>query len=180
MAASSLLVLADDIAIILDDVALMTKVTAKKMAGVLGDDLALNAEQVSTVKAARELPVVCKNKLIFVPLALAISAIIPWLITPLLMLGGGYLCFEGFEKPPHNFFNHKAADTIDHEKMVEALIDPNLDLVALEHEKIKGAMRTDFVLSAEIIVIALGTVKDEAFAAQNGCVCYRNHYDHSY
>ncbi len=173
MAVSSLLALIDDIATILDDVALMTKVAAKKTASVLGDDLALNAEQVSGVKAARELPVVWavakgsyKNKLILVPLALAISAIIPWLITPLLMIGGGYLCFEGFEKLAHTFFNHKAADTIEHEKMVEALIKPDLDLIALEKEKIKGAIRTDFVLSAEIIVITLGIVKDEAFVSQ--------------
>jgi predicted DNA repair protein MutK len=173
MAASSLLALIDDIATILDDVALMTKVAAKKTAGVLGDDLALNAEQVSGVKAARELPVVWsvakgsfKNKLILVPLALAISAIIPWLITPLLMVGGGYLCFEGFEQIAHKFLNHKSEDTIHQEKKVEALIDPNVDLVALEKEKIKGAIRTDFVLSAEIIVIALGTVKDATFASQ--------------
>lgn len=173
MAASSLLVLIDDIATILDDVALMTKVAAKKTAGVLGDDLALNAKQVSGVKAARELPVVWsvakgsfKNKLILVPLALTISAVIPWLITPLLMIGGSYLCFEGFEKLAHTFFNHKAADTIEHERMVAALIDPDLDLVTLEKEKIAGAIRTDFVLSAEIIVIALGTVKDATFASQ--------------
>ena len=173
MAASSLLALIDDIATILDDVALMTKVAAKKTAGVLGDDLALNAQQVSGVKAARELPVVWsvakgsfKNKLILVPLALAISAIIPWLITPLLMVGGGYLCFEGFEKIAHKFLSQKAEDAIHQEKMLEALIDPNVDLVALEKEKIKGAIRTDFVLSAEIIVIALGTVKDAAFASQ--------------
>lgn len=173
MAASSLLALIDDIATILDDVALMTKVAAKKTAGVLGDDLALNAEQVSGVKAARELPVVWavakgsfKNKLILVPLALAISAIIPWLITPLLMIGGGYLCFEGFEKLAHKFLSHKTEDATHKEEIIEALIDPNVDLVALEKEKIKGAIRTDFVLSAEIIVIALGTVKDAAFTSQ--------------
>jgi predicted DNA repair protein MutK len=173
MATSSLLALIDDIATILDDVALMTKVAAKKTAGVLGDDLALNAEQVSGVKAARELPVVWsvakgsfKNKLIIVPLALAISAIIPWLITPLLMIGGGYLCFEGFEKIAHKFLSHKSENAIHQEKLVEALIDPNVDLVALEKGKIKGAIRTDFVLSAEIIVIALGKVKDATFASQ--------------
>lgn len=173
MAASSLLTLIDDIALILDDVALMTKVAAKKTSGVLGDDLALNAEQVSGVKATRELPVVWavakgsfKNKLILVPLALAISAIIPWLITPLLMVGGAYLCFEGFEKLVHKFFNHSTEDTIHHEKIVKALMDPSVDLVALEKEKIKGAIRTDFVLSAEIIVIALGTVKAVPFASQ--------------
>lgn len=173
MAASSLLALIDDIATILDDVALMTKVAAKKTAGVLGDDLALNAEQVSGVKAARELPVVWavakgsfKNKLILVPLALAISAIIPWLITPLLMIGGAYLCFEGFEKLAHKFYSHNVEEHAQHEKRVEALIDPSIDLVALEKEKIKGAIRTDFVLSAEIIVITLGTVKDAAFLSQ--------------
>lgn len=173
MAASSLFALIDDIATILDDIALMTKVAAKKTAGVLGDDLALNAQQVSGVKAARELPVVWsvakgsfKNKLILVPLALAISAIIPWLITPLLMIGGAYLCFEGFEKLAHKFFNHKAEDAIHHQKVVAALINPDVDLVALEKEKIKGAIRTDFVLSAEIIVISLGTVKDAAFSSQ--------------
>tara|TARA_R110001606_G_scaffold363430_3_gene517594 strand:- start:50181 stop:51107 length:927 start_codon:yes stop_codon:yes gene_type:complete len=166
MAASSLLAL-------IDDVALMTKVAAKKTAGVLGDDLALNAEQVSGVKAARELSVVWsvakgsfKNKLILVPLALMISALIPWLITPLLMIGGAYLCFEGFEKLTHKFFNHKTEDSEHHEKIVEALIDPNIDLIALEKKKIQGAIRTDFVLSAEIIVITLGTVKDAAFSSQ--------------
>lgn len=173
MAASSLIALIDDIATVLDDVALMTKVAAKKTAGVLGDDLALNAEQVSGVKASRELPVVWsvakgsfKNKLILVPLALTISAIIPWLITPLLMLGGAYLCFEGFEKLAHTFFHNKIEDAFHDEKRVEALLDPDLDLVALEKEKITGAIRTDFVLSAEIIVIALGTVKDAAFSSQ--------------
>ena len=173
MAASSLLALIDDIATILDDVALMTKVAAKKTAGVLGDDLALNAEQVSGVKAARELPVVwavakgsLKNKLILVPAALAISAIIPWLITPLLMLGGAYLCFEGAEKLAHKFLHTKTEDSEHKEDIVNALIDSNIDLVALEKEKIQGAIRTDFVLSAEIIVIALGTVKDAAFMSQ--------------
>lgn len=173
MAVSSLLALIDDIATILDDVALMTKVAAKKTAGVLGDDLALNAEQVSGVKAARELPVVWavakgsfKNKLILVPLALAISAIIPWLITPLLMIGGAYLCFEGFEKVAHNFLNHKAEDKQHRKKIVEGRSEANSDLIALEKEKIKGAIRTDFVLSAEIIVIALGTVQDAEFSSQ--------------
>jgi predicted DNA repair protein MutK len=148
----------------------------------LGDDLALNVQQVSGVKAARELPVVWsvakgsfKNKIILVPLALAISEIIPWLITPLLMIGGAYLCFEGFEKLAHKYLNHQTQDVEHHEKIVEALIDPNIDLVALEKEKIKGAIRTDFVLSAEIIVIALGTVKDAAFSSQ---VSVRNHHDH--
>lgn len=168
MATSSLLTLIDDIATLLDDVALMTKVAAQKTAGVLGDDLALNAEQVSGVKAARELPVVWavakgsfKNKLILVPLALTISAIIPWLITPLLMIGGSYLCFEGFEKITDKFLSHGAEDK-SHPQVIEA----NIDFFALENEKIKGAIRTDFVLSAEIIVIALGTVKEAAFSSQ--------------
>lgn len=173
MAASSLLVLIDDIATILDDVALMTKVAAKKTAGVLGDDLALNAEQVSGVKAARELPVVWavakgsfKNKLILVPCALAISAFIPWLVMPLLMIGGAYLCFEGFEKLAHKLFNTHADEQARHEKIIEANSEPDIDLVALEKTKIQGAIRTDFVLSAEIIVITLGTVKGAAFLSQ--------------
>ena len=173
MAGSSLLALIDDIATVLDDVALMTKVAAKKTAGVLGDDLALNAEQVSGVRAERELPVVwavakgsLRNKLILVPAALLISAIAPWAITPLLMIGGAYLCFEGFEKLAHKFLHNAAADEAEHQAELQALSDPNVDLVAFEKDKIKGAIRTDFILSAEIIVIALGTVKDAAFASQ--------------
>jgi hypothetical protein len=169
MAFSNLFVLLDDIATVLDDVALMTKVAAKKTAGVLGDDLALNAEQVSGVRAERELPVVWavakgsfKNKLILVPAALLISALFPWLITPLLMIGGGYLCFEGVEKLVHSFGSHiNEEQTVSH-----AIHDPNLDLVAFEKEKIQGAIRTDFVLSAEIIVIALGTVQDADFVTR--------------
>jgi uncharacterized protein len=173
MAAGSLLTLLDDIATMLDDVALMTKIAAKKTASVLGDDLALNAEQVSGVKAARELPVVWavakgsfKNKLILVPVALTISAFIPWLIMPLLMIGGAYLCLEGFEKLAHKFFSHHAEEQAQNQKIAEATMDSNIDLVALEKQKINGAIRTDFVLSAEIIVIALGTVKDAAFSSQ--------------
>ena len=173
MAGGSFFALLDDIATILDDVSLMTKVAAKKTAGVLGDDLALNAEQVSGVKADRELPVVWAvakgsfvNKLILVPAALAISAFIPWLITPLLMIGGAYLCFEGVEKLAHKFLHNKTEDDAHHEEVIEALSDPDVDMVAYEKEKIKGAIRTDFVLSAEIIVIALGTVKDAAFSSQ--------------
>jgi hypothetical protein len=166
MAFSNLFVLLDDIATVLDDVALMTKIAAKKTAGVLGDDLALNAEQVSGVRAERELPVVWavakgsfKNKLILVPAALLISALFPWLITPLLMIGGGYLCFEGVEKLVHSFGSHHTEEqTVSH-----AIQEPNLDLVAFEKDKIQGAIRTDFVLSAEIIVIALGTVQDADF-----------------
>ncbi|MFM4834195.1 DUF808 domain-containing protein [Aeromonas media] len=167
MAGTSLLALLDDIASVLDDVALMTKMAAKKTAGVLGDDLALNAEQVSGVRAERELPVVWKvakgsfrNKLILVPAAIAISALIPWLITPLLMLGGAYLCFEGAEKLAHKFLPHDSGETAS---SVEALPD---DLEAFEQQKIKGAIRTDFILSAEIIVIALGTVQGSSLGLQ--------------
>ena len=167
MAGTSLLALLDDIASVLDDVALMTKVAAKKTAGVLGDDLALNAEQVSGVRAERELPVVWKvakgsfrNKLILVPAAIAISALIPWLITPLLMLGGAYLCFEGAEKLAHKFLPHDRGETAS---SVEALPD---DLEAFEQQKVKGAIRTDFILSAEIIVIALGTVQGSSLGLQ--------------
>jgi predicted DNA repair protein MutK len=173
MAGTSLIALIDDIASILDDISVLTKVAAKKTAGVLGDDLALNAEQVSGVRADRELPVVWavakgsfKNKLILVPGALAISAFIPWLITPLLMIGGGYLCYEGFEKLAHVFLHSKKEDKTDHDEVIKALSDPDMDMVALEKKKIQGAIRTDFVLSAEIIVISLGTVKDAPFASQ--------------
>ena len=173
MAGSSLLALIDDIATILDDVAVMTKVAAKKTAGVLGDDLALNAQQVSGVRAERELPVVWavakgsfRNKLILVPAALLISASAPWLITPLLMLGGAFLCFEGFEKLAHKYLHSAEEDAAAHQAELNALANPDIDLVAFEQEKIKGAIRTDFILSAEIIVIALGTVKDAAFASQ--------------
>ncbi|TFF74816.1 DUF808 domain-containing protein [Aeromonas taiwanensis] len=166
MAGTSLLALLDDIATVLDDVALMTKVAAKKTAGVLGDDLALNAEQVSGVRAERELPVVwavakgsLRNKLILVPAAIAISALVPWLITPLLMLGGAYLCFEGAEKLAHKFLPHEEESSA----MVEAIPD---DLAAYERQKVKGAIRTDFILSAEIIVIALGTVQGSSLGLQ--------------
>src|SRR3954463_7791547 len=152
MAASSLLALIDDIAAILDDVALMSKVAAQKTAGVLGDDLALNAQQVSGVNADRELPVVwavavgsLKNKAILVPLALAISAFAPWAVTPLLMVGGAFLCYEGFEKLAHRFLRSGAADDAHHEELARALANPNVDLCALEKEKIKGAVRTDFI-----------------------------------
>lgn len=173
MAGSSLLTLIDDIATILDDVAVMTKVAAKKTAGVLGDDLALNAQQVSGVKAERELPVVwavavgsLKNKAILVPAALLISALLPWAITPLLMLGGAFLCFEGFEKLAHKFLHSAAEDEAHHQEHLQALANPDVDLVAMEQEKIKGAIRTDFILSAEIIVISLGTVAAASFAKQ--------------
>jgi predicted DNA repair protein MutK len=172
MAGSSLLALIDDIATILDDVALMSKMAAKKTAGVLGDDLALNAQQVSGVRAERELPVVwavgvgsLKNKAILVPAALAISAFAPWAITPLLMVGGLYLCFEGFEKIAHSLL-HRADDEHHKQELHAALANPEVDLVALEKDKIKGAIRTDFILSAEIIVIALGSVAEAAFTQQ--------------
>ncbi len=170
MAGASLLALIDDIATILDDVAVLSKVAAKKTAGVLGDDLALNAQQVSGVRADRELPVVWAvakgstlNKLILVPSALVISAIAPWLVTPLLMLGGAFLCYEGFEKLAHKFLHSQAEDDAHHAKLAQALEDPSIDLVALEKDKIKGAVRTDFILSAEIIVITLGTVAASPF-----------------
>ena len=174
MAAGSLLALIDDIASVLDDVALMSKVAAKKTAGVLGDDLALNAQQVTGVNADRELPVVwavgvgsLKNKAILVPAALAISAFIPWAITPLLMVGGAYLCFEGFEKLAHKFLHSDAEDAAHEEELATALA-ANADMREVEKEKIKGAVRTDFILSAEIIVIALGVVNEQgaSFGAQ--------------
>ncbi|VVP82673.1 DUF808 domain-containing protein [Pseudomonas fluorescens] len=173
MAGSSLLVLVDDIATVLDDVALMSKMAAKKTAGVLGDDLALNAQQVSGVRAEREIPVVWAvakgsfvNKLILVPSALAISAFVPWLVTPLLMVGGAYLCFEGFEKLAHKFLHSKAEDEAEHAQLTEAVADPATDLVAYEKDKIKGAIRTDFILSAEIIAITLGTVATASLTQQ--------------
>lgn len=173
MAGSSLLVLLDDIAAVLDDVAAMTKVAAKKTAGVLGDDLAVNAEKVTGVRADRELPVVWAvakgsllNKCILVPAALAISLVAPWLITPVLMLGGLFLCYEGFEKVAHKFLHSAAEDAAHHEELVEHLADPDVDLVAFEKNKIKGAIRTDLILSAEIIVLTLGIVADMPFTTQ--------------
>ncbi len=171
--ASSLLALLDDITTVLDDVAVLSKVAAKKTAGVLGDDLALNAQQVSGVSADRELPVVWAvtkgsfiNKAILVPAALAISTFAPWLVTPLLMVGGAYLCYEGAEKLAHKFLHSKAEVEAEHRQITEALLDPKVDLVAFERDKIKGAVRTDFILSAEIIVISLGTVATQPFTTQ--------------
>ena len=170
--ASSLLLLLDDIATVLDDVSILTKVAAKKTAGVLGDDLALNAQQVSGVKAERELPVVwavCKgsfiNKAILVPAALLIGTWLPWLVTPLLMIGGAFLCFEGCEKLAHKFL-HKNEHAAEVSQLEQALVDPSVDLVAVERDKIKGAVRTDFILSAEIIAITLGTVQGQPFTTQ--------------
>lgn len=168
--ASSLLALLDDIATLMDDVSVMSKVAVKKTAGVLGDDLALNAQQVSGVKPERELPVVWAvakgsfvNKLILVPAALLISAFIPSLITPLLMCGGAFLCYEGFEKLVHRFLKHD-----DRRKPQSAATaqDPTRDIVLFEKQKIGGAIRTDFILSAEIIAITLGTVAAATFATQ--------------
>ncbi|MGD8110138.1 DUF808 domain-containing protein [Vibrio sp. TRT 17S01] len=166
MAGASLLTLLDDIATVLDDVALMSKVAAKKTAGVLGDDLALNAQQVSGVAAEREIPVVWsvakgsfRNKLILVPAALLISSIAPWLIMPLLLLGGLFLCFEGAEKILEKLFHH------EHEEKSES-VPTNLSIDEYEKNKISGAIRTDFILSAEIIVIALGTVQGQSMTTQ--------------
>lgn len=177
MAAANLLALLDDIATVLDDVALMTKVAAKKTAGVLGDDLALNAQQVSGVRASRELPVVWAvakgsllNKMILVPAALAISAVAPALIIPLLMLGGAYLCYEGVEKLAHKFLPHPEDDSSEHAKLLAAASQSQADMLAFEKSKIKGAIRTDFILSAEIIVIALGTVATASLAFQAAVV----------
>ncbi len=173
MAGSSLLVLIDDIATLLDDVAMMTKVAAKKTAGVLGDDLALNAEQVSGVKADRELPVVWAvakgsllNKVILVPGALAISYFLPWLIIPMLMLGGLFLCYEGFEKVAHKYLHSADEDQAHHAELEAAVDNADVDMVKFEEKKIKGAIRTDFILSAEIIVITLGTIAGATLVTQ--------------
>lgn len=172
MAGSSFFALIDDIATLLDDIALMTKLAAKKTAGVLGDDLALNAQQVSGVSANRELPVVWAvakgsfvNKVILVPAALLISAFVPWGVTVLLMIGGAYLCFEGVEKLAHRWL-HDAPDEQERAERLRAMADQNVDVVAMEKGKVKGAIRTDFVLSAEIIVISLGIVAAQPFLNQ--------------
>ena len=178
MAGSSLLTLLDDIATLLDDVSVMTKIAAKKTAGVLGDDLALNAHQVSGVNADRELPVVwavCKgsfvNKLILVPSALLISAFVPWLIVPLLLIGGAFLCYEGAEKLVHKFMHRAGAEQEAHyQELIAAVADENSDIVAIEKGKIRGAVRTDFILSAEIIVITLGAVAGKPLAVQVGAL----------
>ena len=166
MAGSSLFTLLDDIATLLDDVSVLSKVAAKKTAGVLGDDLALNAEQVSGIRAERELPVVWAvfkgsaiNKAIMVPIALLLSAFASWSIMPLLMLGGAYLCFEGFEKITHRFL-HRSEEEEEHKQRLKAVADKKIDMVAFEKSRIRGAIRTDAILSAEIIVIVLGTVQD--------------------
>ena len=174
MAGASLLTLLDDIATLLDDVSVLSKVAAKKTAGVLGDDLALNAEQVTGIRAERELPVVwavfkgsALNKLIMVPVALALSAFVPWIITPLLMLGGAFLCYEGFEKVAHRLL-HTADDEeeAEHKARLDAVANEAVDMVAFEKQRIRGAIRTDAILSAEIIVIVLGTVQNETLATR--------------
>lgn len=169
MAGASLFALLDDIATILDDVALMTKKAASKTAGVLGDDLALNAQQVSGVVANRELPVVWSvakgsfvNKLILVPAALALNKFAPVAVTPLLMIGGAYLCYEGVEKLVHHFLHRSKKSVEEAEQEIEKLASGEVD----EKGKIKGAIRTDFVLSAEIIVISLGVVASKPFVTQ--------------
>lgn len=173
MAGASLFTLLDDIATLLDDVSILTKVAAKKTAGVLGDDLALNAQQVTGVSASRELPVVWAvakgsmvNKAILVPAALAISAWLPWLVTPLMMLGGAFLCFEGVEKLAHKFLHGKDEEAAHKAELSRALADDSTDVVAWEKTKIKGAVRTDFILSAEIIVLSLGVVSSAPFGQQ--------------
>ena len=173
MAGASLLTLLDDIASVLDDVALMTKLAAKKTAGVLGDDLALNAQQVTGVRAERELPVVWAvakgsllNKAILVSAALLISAFAPWAVIPLLMLGGAFLCYEGFEKLAHRLLHGKQQDQEAHGELLAAVANPQVDMREFEKEKISGAIRTDFILSAEIIAITLGTVADASFVEQ--------------
>ena len=171
--ASSLLALLDDIAPLLDDVALLTKAASRKTAGVLGDDLALNAHQVAGLRAERELPVVWAvakgslvNKAILVPAALAISAFAPWAVTPLLMAGGAYLCYEGFEKLAHGLLHDRAEDDAHHRALAHAWSDPAVDLVSAEKTRIRGAVRTDFILSAEIIVITLGIVAAASFVTR--------------
>jgi uncharacterized protein len=174
MPSANLIALIDDIALLLDDVTVMSKIAAKKTAGVLGDDLALNAEQVTGVEPRREIPVVwavakgsAVNKAILVPAALGISAVAHFLILPLLMVGGVFLCYEGFEKIAHRFIgDHQKEDQKAHENLVEAVVNPAVDLVEFERAKIKGAVRTDFILSAEIIVISLGTIADKPLLQQ--------------
>lgn len=172
---SSLLALLDDIVTVLDDVSALTKVAAQKTAGVVGDDVALSAEQAAGLRPNRELPVVwavakgsLRNKAILVPAALAVSAFVPWAMMPLLMLGGAYLCYEGFEKLAHTFVRRRAKDDVHRADLVHAKSDPSVDLVSAEKAKIKGAVRTDFVLSAEIIVITLSNVASAPFVTRVG------------
>lgn len=171
--ATSLLALLDDISTLLENVAVLTRVAATKTVGVLGDDLALNAQQVAGVKADRELPVVwavakgsALNKLILVPVALLVSALAPWAVLPLLMVGGAFLCFEGVEKLAHKYLHTKDEEAARQQALVDTVMDPTFDLISYEKDKVKGAIRTDFVLSAEIITITLGTVATEALPTQ--------------
>lgn len=171
--AGSFLALLDDITLLADDVAAMSKVAAKKTAGVLGDDIALNANQVTGFSPSRELPVVLAvakgsaiNKVILVPVALLLIVFAPWSITPLLMLGGAYLCYEGVEKVFHAFLHTPAEDAAHHSELVANLQQSPERLVELEREKIKGAVRTDFILSAEIVAISLGTMQGASFTQQ--------------
>ena len=171
--ATSLLALLDDISTLLENVAVLTRVAATKTVGVLGDDLALNAQQVAGVAADRELPVVwavakgsAVNKLILVPVALAVSSFVPWAVTPLLMVGGAFLCFEGVEKLAHKYLHTKDEEAARQKALTDTVTDPKFDLVAYEKDKVKGAIRTDFVLSAEIITITLGTVATQPLLTQ--------------
>ncbi|GHG01715.1 DUF808 domain-containing protein [Thalassotalea marina] len=173
MAGANLLALIDDIATILDDVAILSKTAAKKTAGVLGDDLALNAQQVSGVKANREIPVVWAvakgsfwNKVILVPGALLISALYPPLITVLMVIGGLYLCYEGAEKVCHKLLHSAQSIENQHTELLNKVSNEQVDLLKAERQKIKGAIRTDFILSAEIVVIVLGSVKTAPFETQ--------------
>ncbi len=175
--ATSLLALLDDIATLLDDVLILSKVAGRKTAGVLGDDLALNAEQVAGVRAERELPVVWAvakgsmvNKAVIVPAAFALSLLLPVLIKPLLLVGGAFLCYEGAHKVAEKLLGSDEAKA-QHKAHVEAVADPAVDLVAVERDKIKGAIRTDFILSAEIIVITLGTVSQASVATRLTVLC---------
>ncbi|MCY2980131.1 MAG: DUF808 domain-containing protein [Planctomycetota bacterium] len=168
--ASGLFLLLDDIASILNDVAVYTKVSATKTSAVLGDDLALNAQQVSGVSPIRELPIVwavakgsAVNKAILIPSALLLSSVAPWAITPLMIVGGSFLCFEGCEKLAHKFLHSSVEDETHHFQHVEILATTEIDVVAAEKEKIRGAVRTDFILSAEIIVITLDIVESVPF-----------------
>jgi len=174
MAGASLLSLLDDIATLLDDVSVMTKVAAKKTATLVADDLAVNAQQVTGISAKRELAVIWAvakgatlNKLILIPAALLISAFIPWAIVPLLMLGGAFLCYEGAHKVHQKLFEREVEQE-EKRRLKEAFRDPEIDLVDYEKDKIRGAIRTDFILSAEIIVIALGSVTAAALSVQLG------------
>ena len=173
MAAGSLFTLLDDIAVLMDDVAIMTKVAAKKAAGVLGDDLALNAQYVAGIAAKRELPVIWAvakgallNKLILVPIALLISVFAPWLIAPMLIIGGLFLCYEGFEKVFHAWLHPAHEIQHQHDIHLKAAANPAVNMVKFEKNRIQGAIRTDFILSAEIIVITLGVTQDQTFLTQ--------------